>query len=206
MSQSNTPPSALPSSGVPVEQHPLPPFLPANGRLLMLGSFPPQQKRWCMDFFYPNFTNDMWRLFGLIFFEDPLHFVDTPHKTYRKEDIVNFLTAKGIGIYDTACAVRRLQDNASDKFLEVVTPTDIEVLLSRMPLCRAIVTTGQKATDTICVHFGIAQPKMGESTEFQISGATFRLYRMPSSSRAYPMALTKKAEPYRRMFDEIFGG
>ena len=31
----------------------------------MLGSFPPQQKRWSMAFFYPNFQNDMWRIFGL---------------------------------------------------------------------------------------------------------------------------------------------
>lgn len=169
----------------------------------MLGSFPPQQKRWCMPFFYPNFSNDMWRIFGLIFFDDPLHFVDTEHKTYRMADLVAFLTDKGVGIYDTACAVRRLQDNASDKFLEVVTPTDIEALLARMPLCRAIVTTGQKATDTICAHFGIAQPKMGSSTTFTIAGETFRLYRMPSSSRAYPMALNKKAEAYRKMFEEI---
>lgn len=198
----------MPSSSAslpPVELHPLEPFLPANGRLLMLGSFPPQQKRWCMDFFYPNFTNDMWRIFGLIFFGDPLHFVDTEQKTYRMGEIVEFLDTKGVGIYDTACAVRRLQDNASDKFLEIVTPTDIEGLLARMPLCRAIVTTGQKATDTLCTHFGIAQPKMGSSTSFRIGDEEFRLYRMPSSSRAYPMALAKKAEAYRRMFEEIFG-
>lgn len=50
-----------------VEQHPLKPFLPANARLLMLGSFPPQQKRWCMDFYYPNFINDMWRIVGQVF-------------------------------------------------------------------------------------------------------------------------------------------
>lgn len=188
---------------IPVEQHPLEPFLPAGGRLLMLGSFPPQQKRWCMPFFYPNFTNDMWRIFGLIFFDDPLHFVDSAGKTYRMAEIVEFLTAKGVGIYDTACAVRRLQDNASDKFLEVVTPTDVEALLARMPMCRAIVTTGQKATDTICAHFGIAQPKMGAYTTFRIGSEEYRLYRMPSSSRAYPMALAKKAEAYRRMFAEI---
>lgn len=198
----------MPSSSAPlppVELHPLEPFLPANGRLLMLGSFPPQQKRWCMDFFYPNFTNDMWRIFGLIFFGEPLHFVDTERKTYRMAEIVDFLSTKGVGIYDTACAVRRLQDNASDKFLEVVTPTDIEALLARMPLCRAIVTTGQKATDTICAHFGIEQPKMGASTAFLLGDKEFRLYRMPSSSRAYPMALAKKAEAYRRMFEEVFG-
>lgn len=190
---------------IAVEQHPLEPFLPENGKLLMLGSFPPQQKRWCMDFYYPNFSNDMWRVFGVVFFDDALRFVDKENRTYRKEEIVAFLNEVGIGIYDTACAVRRLADNASDKFLEVVTATDIEALLVKMPNCSAIVTTGQKATDTICQHFGVVQPKMGEYTEFNVAtlNRQMRLYRMPSTSRAYPLALHKKAEAYRRMFEDI---
>ncbi|MCF0198196.1 MAG: uracil-DNA glycosylase family protein [Bacteroidaceae bacterium] len=188
---------------MPVEQHPLEPFLPENGRLLMLGSFPPQQKRWAMSFYYPNFTNDMWRVLGLVFHGDPLHFVDVPAKSYRKDAIVAFLQRVGIGIFDTASAVRRLQDNASDKFLEVVTPTDVEALLARMPACRAIVTTGQKAADTLCERFGIAQPPMGGFTAFCLSGQSFRLYRMPSTSRAYPLALAKKAAAYRVMFEDL---
>lgn len=190
-------------SEIKIEQHPLTPFLPANGKLLMLGSFPPAKKRWCMEFYYPNFTNDMWRIFGLIFFDDALHFVDTKQKTYRKQSIIDFLNETGIGIYDTACAVRRLQDNASDKFLEVVTPTNVEELLAQMPECRSIVTTGQKATDTLCQHFGIEQPKMGGYTEFTLNENTFRLYRMPSSSRAYPRSLQKKADAYQVMFEDL---
>ena len=189
-------------NNIPVEQHPLTPFLPNNGRLLMLGSFPPQQKRWCMEFYYPNYLNDMWRIIGLIFFDDAQHFVDTERKTFRKEEIIDFLNDKGIGIYDTACAVRRLQDNASDKFLEVVTPTDIDQLLRQMPQCRAIVTTGQKATDTLCEYFGIEQPKVGSFVEFTHTHIHLRLYRMPSTSRAYPLSLAKKAESYRTMFQE----
>lgn len=188
----------------PIEEHPLKPFLPSNGQILMLGSFPPQQKRWAIDFYYPNFTNDMWRVFGLVFFNDPMHFVDQTNKTYRRTDIVDFLNSKGIGIYDTACAIRRLQDNASDRFLEVVTATDVNALLNQMPQCRAIVTTGQKATDTICEYYNIVQPKLGEHTTFSFNGKNFRLYRMPSTSRAYPLSLTKKAEAYKRMFDEVF--
>ncbi|MBQ0102823.1 MAG: uracil-DNA glycosylase family protein [Prevotellaceae bacterium] len=167
----------------------------------MLGSFPPQQKRWCIDFYYPNFTNDMWRVVGLIFFHDALHFVDTSAKTYRKDAIVDFLTTAGIGIYDTATAVRRLQDNASDKYLEIVTPTDIHSLLEQMPLCTAIVTTGQKATDTICQYFGVEQPKIGSFAEIESHNRHLRLYRMPSTSRAYPLALAKKAEVYQQMFE-----
>lgn len=102
-----------------VEHHPLEPFLPENAVLLMLGSFPPQKKRWSMDFFYPNLQNDMWRIFGFIFFDDKDYFL-TPEKIFDKERIIAFLREKGIALYDTASCVRRLQDNASDKFLEVV--------------------------------------------------------------------------------------
>ncbi|EPQ1350886.1 uracil-DNA glycosylase family protein, partial [Acinetobacter baumannii] len=52
---------------IEIETHPLQPFLPENARLLMLGSFPPPRNKWKMDFYYPNFQNDMWRIFGLIF-------------------------------------------------------------------------------------------------------------------------------------------
>ena len=108
---------------IPTEEHPLQPFLPPHARLLMLGSFPPQKKRWCMDFYYPNFINDMWRIMGYIFHGDRNWFVDEQAKCFKKEMIVEFLLDKGIALYDTASAIRRLQDNASDKFLEVVTPT-----------------------------------------------------------------------------------
>lgn len=186
-----------------VEHHPLEPFLPPEGKVLLLGSFPPQRKRWSIDFFYPNFTNDMWRVIGLVFCGDALALVDKPNRTYRLNLIIPLLRRVGIGIYDTAQAVRRLQDNASDKFLEVVTPTDVEALLARMPQCRTLVTTGQKATDTLCQHFGVAQPAMGGYSTFELTGQTFRLYRMPSTSRAYPLSLAKKAEAYARMFHEV---
>lgn len=105
-----------------IEQHPLEPFLPGNARLLMLGSFPPQRKRWSMEFYYPNWNNDMWRIAGLLFFNDKDHFADKSQKAFRKERIIDFLNEKGIALFDTATAVRRLQDNASDKYLEVVRP------------------------------------------------------------------------------------
>lgn len=186
-----------------VEQHPLKPFLPANARLLMLGSFPPQQKRWCMDFYYPNFINDMWRIVGQVFFGDRNHFVDVAAKRFRKEMIVDFLNERGIALYDTATSIRRLQDNASDKYLEVVEPTDVRGLLRQIPHCRAIVTTGQKATDTLCETFDVQAPTVGSYSPFQLEECPMRLYRMPSSSRAYPLSLEKKAVFYAAMFADL---
>jgi len=186
-----------------IERHPLQPFLPTGTTLLMLGSFPPSQNRWCMDFFYPNYTNDMWRIFGLCFFGDKMHFVDEAHKTFRKAAIEQFLTERGIGIFDTATAVVRKQGTAADKDLEVVEPTDLDALLSNIPQCRAVVTTGEKATSVFCDHFGIRPPKVGTYAEFTFQSRTLRLYRMPSSSRAYPMKVEKKSEYYQSMFNII---
>ncbi len=186
-----------------IESHPLKPFLPANARLLMLGSFPPQRKRWCMEFYYPNLQNDMWRIFGLIFFDDKNHFLTVDKKSFRREELIEFLTKKSIAIFDTASEIRRLQDNASDKFLEVVTSTDIGGLLREIPMCRAIVTTGQKATDTIRMQINVAEPKVGSFAPFDFEGREMRLYRMPSSSRAYPMSIENKAVIYKTMFKEL---
>ena len=182
-----------------IESHPLQPFIPEGARLLMLGSFPPAHHRWSMDFFYPNFQNDMWRIFGLVFFGDKDHFVDNEARTFRREDIIELLNRKCIALYDTATKVIRTQNTASDKDLEVVTPTDLDSLLKRMPMLEGVVTTGQKATDLFTEHFKIAQPKVGESVTFEFNGKELRLWRMPSSSRAYPMKVDRKAEIYERV-------
>jgi len=184
------------------EKHPFEPWLPDNARLLMLGTFPPAEKRWCMPWYYPNFQNDMWRIFGIIYFDDKMHFVDQERKTYRLPLIKQFLREKGIAIYDTAQRVVRTKNTASDKDLQIVEPSDLDGMLARLPLCHAVLTAGQLATRVFSRHFGIKEvPPMGGYVEFRaLDGRPMRLYRMPSSSRAYPMAVEKKAEFYRAMF------
>ncbi|MCU4576664.1 uracil-DNA glycosylase family protein [Acinetobacter courvalinii] len=190
---------------IEIETHPLQPFLPATAKLLMLGSFPPPQTRWKMDFYYPNYQNDMWRIFGLIFFQDKNHFLDLPNKNFKQQLIQDFLTQIGIGIFDTAYQIKRLQGNASDKFLEIVTPTDLSKLLEQIPMCHTIMTTGDKATDTLMQHFPDQpiKPLIGQSVQVQHLDRELNLYRLPSSSRAYPLALEKKAEVYQQFFKQI---
>jgi len=185
------------------ERHPLIPFLPSQAKLLMLGSFPPQKKRWSMDFYYPNLNNDMWRIMGIIFYGDKSHFLNESGKAFCREQIIDFLNEKGIALFDTATVIRRLQDNASDKFLEIVQPTNIKKLLEELPFCHAIATTGQKATDTLRQQFEIDEPKVGQYSGFMHGNQSMRLYRMPSSSRTYPLKLESKAEAYHRMFQEL---
>ena len=188
-----------------IETHPLQPYLPKNAKLLMLGSFPPPQNKWKMDFYYPNYQNDMWRIMGLIFFKDKNYFLDLANKNFDLPRIKAFLNDKGIAIFDTAYQVKRLQNNAADKFLEVVTPSNSPKILQQLPMCQYIMTTGDKATDTLLTHFSVdtLKPKIGLPSTGLILNRTLKLYRMPSSSRAYPLALEKKAQSYEALFKEI---
>ncbi|MBR5325080.1 MAG: uracil-DNA glycosylase family protein [Prevotella sp.] len=183
-----------------VESHPFKPFLPEKAKLLMLGTFPPAPKRWCMEFYYPNWINDMWRIFGICFFGDKNHFVLEQEKRFDLERIIPFLEEKGIALYDTATRIRRTQDNASDKDLEIVEATDLDAMLRQIPACQAVITAGQLATEVFCGHYGIKPPKVGEYAPFHLDGRMLRLYRMPSSSRAYPMKAEKKADYYNIVF------
>lgn len=188
-----------------IETHPLQPFLPKNAKLLMLGSFPPPKTRWKMDFYYPNYQNDMWRIFGLCFFQDKNHFLDLPNKNFHLDQIIQFLNETGIAIYDTAYQVTRLTGNASDKFLKIETPTNIQQLLKQMPECQNVMTTGDKATDTLMLSMpeNSVKPSIGQSSQVHFAERDLTLFRMPSSSRAYPLALEKKAEAYQQLFKQI---
>ena len=188
-----------------IETHPFEPWLPVNAKLLMLGTFPPAPKRWAMEWYYPNFTNDMWRIFGLIFFGDKLHFVDEANKTYRLNELKQFLKEKGVALFDTALRIRRTTGTASDKDLEIVEPADLDGMLRSLPECKAVLAAGQLATKVFTEHYNIdaRNLKMGGYRTFDFEGRTLKLYRQPSSSRAYPMKVEKKAVYYEQMFKEI---
>ena len=145
---------------------------------------------------------------GLIHFGNKEHFCVPGEKRFDEDAIRAFCTREGLAFYDTACEVRRLKDNASDAFLEVVTPTDIPALLARIPSCHTLVTTGEKASTIVATTFSCAVPPVGGSTVIpnmptvipSEAKEPITLYRMPSTSRAYPLPLEKKAETYRKLF------
>ncbi len=180
-----------------IEQHPWPPFIPENAKVLIMGTFPPQPKRWSMNFYYPNRTNDFWYMMGLIFFGDRYALCNQDRKSFNLDAIKSLLVEKGIAMNDTARKVRRLQGNASDKFLEILEPVPLKELLEKIPECHTLCTTGEKAAGVIADLTGTTVPKMGEKV---VSGSGLSIWRMPSTSRAYPLKLELKAEYYEKMF------
>lgn len=185
----------------PLEFHPWPPFIPQNAKILIMGTFPPKAHRWSMDFYYPNPINDFWRIMGLIFHNDKDTFWRPETSDFDLPAIKSFLLEKGIALNDTARAVRRLRDNASDKFLQIVEPVPLLSLLHQMPLCTAIATTGQKAAEVIASLTQTPVPQLGQKVHSDNGGRTLDIWRMPSSSRAFPMPLHQKAHFYKTMFE-----
>ena len=133
-----------------IETRPFPPFLPKKATVMMMGTFPPEQSKRAMEFHYPNFQNDMWRVFGLVFFDEKDHF-------RNGEEI---------------------------------------------PDCKHIGTTGGKATEILLslLPEKVKLPKTGETIPFVFNGRELTLTRLPSTSRAYPLSLPKKAEAYKNFF------
>ena len=185
---------------IPIERHPWPPFIPIGARYLFLGTFPPQEHRWSMPFFYPNRTNDFWRIMGLIFLDDRDALWDAEHGRFNLDAIKSLLNRERIALWDTGMAVRRLKGNASDKFLEIVEPIDLATLLDQTPTISHVITTGEKATCVIAAQAGVDLPAIGSPLTCQIGSHDITLWRMPSSSRAYPLSLDKKAEAYKMIF------
>lgn len=181
----------------PIETHPWPPFVPDGARVLIMGTFPPQSKRWSMDFYYPNRTNDFWPMMGLIFMGDRYALCEEDRRHFNLDAIKRLLVEKGIALNDTGRKVCRLKGNASDKFLEIVEPVPLYELLAEMPLCHTVVTTGEKAAGVIAGLTGTEIPRKGEMTT---AAGGLEIWRMPSTSRAYPLPLEQKAAYYERMF------
>ena len=137
---------------------------------------------------------------GIIFLNDRDALWDVEARRFDLDAIKSLLDREGIALWDTAMAVRRLKDNASDKYLEIVEPIDLAALLSSHPTITQVVATGEKAASVVAAQADVNVPAIGEPVDCSVAGFQIRLWRMPSTSRAYPLSLEKKADAYRRVF------
>ena len=202
-----------------IETHPFGPVLPPDATVMMMGSFPPTTDKWAMRFHYPNFQNDMWRIYGRVFFDDADYFRVGDEKRFDPERIRAFMFERGIASCPTVVQAIRETGNASDKDLTVVTSVDLDIILPQVPKVQALFTTGGKATEVLLnlLNEPIAKskhPKTNQSIDYpyewqdtddysktEVNELT--LYRLPSTSRAYPLALDKKVAAYKDFFKKI---
>lgn len=190
-------------STLELEHHPFEPVLPQQSTVMMMGTFPPRSEKRCMAFHYPNFQNDMWRIMGKVFFDDVNYFRVKDEKRFDPIQIEAFLQEKQIALCSSAKTAIRLKGNAADKDLQIVEPVDMDELLIQLPKVKWIFTTGGLATETLLALLPekIKAPKTNEWVRYPYwKSRELYLYRLPSTSRAYPLSLEKKIEAYRQFF------
>ena len=201
-----------------VETHPFGPVLPPDATVMMMGTFPPTADKWAMRFHYPNFYNDMWRIYGSVFFDDIDYFRVGDEKRFDPERIRAFMFERGIASCPTVTQAIRETGNASDKNLTVVTPVDLDIILPQVPKVETLFTTGGKATEVLLSLLSeppakSKYPKTNQSMNYPYEWQndnnkksnvnSLTLYRLPSTSRAYPLALDKKVAAYKDFFKKI---
>ncbi|MBH0007302.1 DNA glycosylase [Psychrobacter sp. SWN149] len=209
---------SLENRAVEVETHPFEPVLPPNATIMMMGTFPPTADKWAMSFHYPNFYNDMWRIYGRVFFDDAEYFRVGDEKRFNPEHIRDFMFERGIASCPTVKQAIRETGNASDKNLTVVTPVDLDNTLLQVPKVKTLFTTGGKATEVLLglLDEPIAKskyPKTNDSMNYPYKWQSasdkeadvnnLTLYRLPSTSRAYPLSLDKKVAAYKAFFKKM---
>ena len=216
MNQSKNPENII----QPTENHPFAPVLPSDATVMMMGTFPPTSDKWAMRFHYPNFYNDMWRIYGGVFFNDVNYFRVGDEKRFDPEQIHTFLFERGIASCPTVRQAIRETGNASDKNLTVVTPVNLDDILPQVPKVKALFTTGGKATEVLLnlleeppkkskypkTNQNIDYPYQWHSEDTKLLAKPVNdltLYRLPSTSRAYPLALDKKIAAYREFFEKM---
>lgn len=199
----------------PIEQHPFAPVLPANADIMMMGTFPPTQDKWAMPFHYPNFYNDMWRIYGAVFFDDIDYFRDGEQNRFDHKRIIKFMHVHNIASCPTVRSAIREEGNAADKHLTVVESVNLADILTQVPKVQHIFTTGGKATEIL---LGLLpkdkqlpkskHPKTNQHMTYPITDSTGKqrlltLHRLPSTSRAYPLAFAKKVLAYQQFFISV---
>ena len=107
---------------------------------------------------------------GFIFYNNRDQFLDNSLKRFSIDKIKNFLKEKGIAIGDSALVVNRLADNASDKYLNIITPLPLLDTLKRIPNCQAVISTGEKAAQIIAKQTNTIIPSIGSFTQASING------------------------------------
>ncbi len=150
-------------------EHPFPPLLDHNTRILFLGSFP-SIASFEQSFYYAHPRNAFWPIMESVF----------AVKLESNEVKKAFFLKKGIGLWDVIGSCER--SNSSDTNLKNCIPNDFEKLLEAYPNIQVLAFTGKKSHDLFMKYF---------------KDMDIKKVLLPSTSPAHAaMAFAEKKERY----------
>lgn len=147
--------------GYSIEELPWPPYIPKNATKLLLGTFPPQQNKRRIDFYYPNPGNRLWPVLANLAHCNLRHFSGTEAVFERKQ----ILDRLNLGISSMGQKIIRFGQNSLDENIRPLQLFDVLRLLDQYPLIDTILltsSTGKGSTlgmfSSYCMLNGIVVP------------------------------------------------
>ncbi len=133
------------------ELHPWNWFAPENSSVLIVGTFPPTQRNWSFDFFYPNKNNFFWRVMARIAGTE-LHY---PSGESAVEERKNLLRKLQVAITDMGQHILRSDNSSLDENLSVVEYMNIFQILDENPGIRKIIFTSSSGKESAVRWFNL---------------------------------------------------
>lgn len=171
------------------EFHPWNWFVPPGSKVIIIGTFPPTQRNWSYNFFYPNKNNLFWRMMARIAGEE-LKYISGEEAVKERR---NILIKLGVGISDMGRKILRTDNSSLDEKLVLLEHMDIFRILEENPSIQKIIFTSSSGKSSAARWFqdflalqGIAYkvPK-GErplKASLQIKGRTIETVVLYSTS------------------------
>jgi len=171
------------------EIHPWNWYIPDGAKTVVIGTFPPTQRNWSFDFFYPNKNNFFWKIIARIAGCSLQHLSGEEAVDERKE----MLNRLKFGVSDMGQIIRRKAGNSLDQNLEIVAYMDILKLLQENPSVRKLIFTSSSGKSSaigwfkeyLSLHgipFKIPQGKRPLRTAVTVNGKSLEVVLLYSTS------------------------
>nr|WP_294862628.1 hypothetical protein [uncultured Fluviicola sp.] len=131
------------------ELHPWNWFAPENSKVLIVGTFPPTQRNWSFDFFYPNKANFFWRVIARIA-ETELHYPGGELAVEERKDLLRKLH---VAVTDMGQHILRSENSSLDENLSVVEFMNIFQILDENPGIRKLIFTSSSGKESAARWF-----------------------------------------------------
>ncbi|MGZ3920160.1 MAG: hypothetical protein ACXVNM_05760 [Bacteroidia bacterium] len=173
-------------------------------KVLILGNFPPHQKRWDYEFFYPNKQNNFWKVLAAI---NGVNLKETkgPAAVEERKKIMKNLK---IGVYNLAKVISRKNSSARDTDIEILEYMDIFSVIKKHRQLKKIILAGFAAKNSTARTFLHLLEKKGVKHDLPSeikAGTSFNIYMeqrvincviLNSTSTAFPIKLEKLVEQF----------
>lgn len=120
------------------ENHPNWYFEVPTMKVLILGSYPPHEKRWSYDFYYPNNSNPFWDTLAGVKGIELKHYRCDAAVKERQQLMIDMK----VGVENLGQKIKRKGESAADNDIEIIDFRDIKGILDRHPEIEQILLPG----------------------------------------------------------------